>query len=119
MGGGADTQHQMLCRACRVLHDRLCSPGMSWQTALGTRIAPAALAATFVTSIAGAATYGILALTTTGDIAPQWTVGLLSGVGGLIGGFLGARLQPRLPETALRLLLGVLATGIAVFYLAA
>ncbi|GID27685.1 sulfite exporter TauE/SafE family protein [Paractinoplanes brasiliensis] len=82
-----------------------------------SRIAPAALAATFVTSIAGAATYGILAVTTTGDIAPQWTLGLLSGVGGLIGGFLGARLQPRLPETALRLLLGVLATGIAVFYL--
>jgi hypothetical protein len=35
-----------------------------------TTIAPAALACTFVTSIAGAATYGLLALTTTGDIAP-------------------------------------------------
>lgn len=82
-----------------------------------TRIAPAALAATFVTSVAGALTYGLLARTTNGDIAPQWTLGLVCGAGGLIGGFLGARLQPRIPETALRLLLGVLATALAVFYL--
>lgn len=82
-----------------------------------TRIAPAALAATFVTSVAGALTYGLLALTTNGDIAPQWTLGLVCGAGGLIGGFLGARLQPHIPETALRLLLGVLATALAVFYL--
>ncbi len=79
-------------------------------------IAPAALACTFVTSGAGAVTYGILALTTSGDIAPHWTLGLLCGAGGLIGGYLGARLQPRLPERALRLLLGGLATALAVLY---
>ena len=39
-----------------------------------------------------------------------------AGSGGLIGGYLGARLQPRMPETALRLLLGVLAVGLAVAY---
>jgi hypothetical protein len=81
-------------------------------------IAPAALACTFLTSIAGAATYGLLALTTTGDIGPHWTLGLLCGVGGLIGGYLGARLQARLPERALRLLLGILATALASLYLA-
>jgi uncharacterized membrane protein YfcA len=82
-----------------------------------TQIAPAALASTFLTSIVGAATYGGLALTTTGDIAPDWGLGLLCGLGGLIGGYLGARLQPRLPETGLRLLLGLLATGLALLYL--
>ena len=82
-----------------------------------TQIAPAALASTFVTSIVGAGTYGILALTTTGDIAPHWTLGLLCGAGGLIGGYLGARLQPYLPERTLRLLLGTLATALAVLYL--
>lgn len=82
-----------------------------------TQIAPAALASTFLTSIVGAGTYGILALTTTGDIAPHWTLGLLCGAGGLIGGYLGARLQPYLPERALRLLLGTLATALAVLYL--
>jgi uncharacterized membrane protein YfcA len=82
-----------------------------------SQIAPAALASTFVTSLAGAGTYGILALTTTGDIAPHWTLGLLCGAGGLIGGHLGARLQSHLPERALRLLLGALAAGLAVLYL--
>jgi uncharacterized membrane protein YfcA len=81
------------------------------------RVAPAALASTFVTSVAGAITYVVLASVTTGDIAPHWRLGLLCGLGGLIGGFLGAHLQPRLPERALRFLLGALATGLAVLYL--
>jgi uncharacterized membrane protein YfcA len=59
----------------------------------------------------------MIAVYPTGDIAPQWTLGLLCGLGGLIGGYLGARLQPRLPEPALRFLLGALATALAVLYL--
>ena len=80
-------------------------------------LAPAALASTFVTSVAGAGVYGLLALTTTGEIAPHWLLGLCCGAGGLIGGYLGAHLQPRLPENALRFLLGGLAIGVAVLYL--
>ncbi|MGW1339097.1 sulfite exporter TauE/SafE family protein [Streptomyces rubiginosohelvolus] len=80
------------------------------------KVAPAALAATFVTSVVGAGTYALLSLTTTGDIAPYWSLGLVCGLGGLCGGYLGARLQPRLPETALRLLLGVLALGVGGLY---
>ncbi|MFB7398746.1 sulfite exporter TauE/SafE family protein [Streptomyces rubiginosohelvolus] len=80
------------------------------------KVAPAALAATFVTSVVGAGTYAFLSLTTTGDIAPYWSLGLACGLGGLCGGYLGARLQPRLPETALRLLLGVLALGVGGLY---
>ncbi|MFH9198756.1 sulfite exporter TauE/SafE family protein [Streptomyces anulatus] len=80
------------------------------------KVAPAALAATFVTSAVGAGTYALLSLTTTGDIAPYWSLGLACGLGGLCGGYLGARLQPRLPETALRLLLGVLALGVGGLY---
>ncbi|KQW13296.1 sulfite exporter TauE/SafE family protein [Streptomyces sp. Root369] len=79
-------------------------------------VAPAALASTFVTSVVGAATYALLSLTTTGDIAPDWLLGLSCGLGGLIGGFLGAHLQPYLPEKVLRLLLGSLATGIGTLY---
>ncbi|MFH8688164.1 TSUP family transporter [Streptomyces anulatus] len=80
------------------------------------KVAPAALAATFVTSAVGAGTYALLSLTTTGDIAPYWSLGLACGLGGLCGGYLGARLQPRLPETALRLLLGVMALGVGGLY---
>ncbi|MEU0479215.1 sulfite exporter TauE/SafE family protein [Streptosporangium sp. NPDC006013] len=79
-------------------------------------VAPAALASTFVTSIAGALTYAVLSLTTSGDIAPEWALGLVCGLGGLIGGYVGAHLQPRLPETGLRLLLGGLAIAVAGMY---
>lgn len=80
-------------------------------------VAPAALASTFVTSIVGAATYALLSLTATGDVAPDWLLGLSCGAGGLLGGYLGALLQPRLPEVALRLLLAAMATGVGTLYL--
>jgi uncharacterized membrane protein YfcA len=96
-----------------ILGPILVGSGMSIAT-----VAPAALASTFITSAVGALTYALLALTTTGDIAPNWILGLTCGAGGLIGGYLGARLQPRLPETALRLLLGTLAIALAIAYLA-
>lgn len=80
-------------------------------------VAPAALASTFVTSIVGAVAYVVLAQFATGSIAPDWPVGIACGIGGLIGGYAGARLQPRLPERALRLLLGALALGVGGLYL--
>ncbi|MGO8852572.1 hypothetical protein [Mycobacterium sp.] len=59
----------------------------------------------------------MLALTTTGqDIAPEWTIGVISGLGGLCGSYLGAHLQPVLPEKALRPGLGVLAVATAALY---
>ncbi|MET9391260.1 sulfite exporter TauE/SafE family protein [Streptomyces sp. NPDC006624] len=80
------------------------------------RVAPAALASTFVTSVAGAATFALLSLTGSGGIAPVWELGLACGIGGLIGGYLGAVVQPRLPERALRLVLGALATLLGALY---
>jgi uncharacterized membrane protein YfcA len=82
-----------------------------------TTVAPAALTSTFVTSIVGAGTYLVLALTTSGhDIAPDWRIGIISGLGGLCGGYLGAHLQPFLPEKALRIGLGLSAVVTAVLY---
>lgn len=49
-------------------------------------VAPAALASTFVTSVVGAITYALLSLTATGDVAPDWPLGLSCGLGGLVGG---------------------------------
>jgi hypothetical protein len=80
------------------------------------RVAPAALASTFLTSLVGALTYALLALTGRGNIAPDWLLGAACGVGGLLGGYLGARLQPRLPERWLQLLLGTVALTLAVLY---
>ncbi|HQR26063.1 MAG TPA: sulfite exporter TauE/SafE family protein [Nocardioides sp.] len=80
-------------------------------------VAPAALASTFVTSVVGALTYAVLALTTDGSVAPDWRIGLACGLGGLVGGYAGARLQPWLPERLLRILLGSLAVAVACVYL--
>ncbi|MDQ0585755.1 sulfite exporter TauE/SafE family protein [Streptomyces rishiriensis] len=81
------------------------------------RVAPAALAATFATSVVGAVAYALLSLVSCGDVAPHWRLGLACGTGGLIGGYLGARLQLRLPERGLRLLLGTLAAAIGTLYI--
>ncbi len=80
------------------------------------RVAPAALASTFVTSLVGAATFAVLGLVSPGEVAPDWGLGLACGLGGLVGGYLGARLQSRLPETALRLTLGTLAVALGTLY---
>lgn len=79
-------------------------------------VAPAALAATFLTSFAGVMTYALLSLGTSGDIAPDWALGAGMGVGGLAGAYLGARLQTRLPEHLLRRGLGVLALALGLRY---
>lgn len=79
-------------------------------------VAPAALAATFLTSFAGVITYAIISFGASGDVAPEWALGAGMGIGGLAGAYLGARLQSRLPETMLRRGLGVLALALGARY---
>lgn len=79
-------------------------------------VAPAALASTFVTSVVGAITYALLSVAAAGAVAPDWPLGLSCGLGGLAGGYVGARIQPLLPETALRLLLATLAIAVGALY---
>jgi uncharacterized membrane protein YfcA len=85
------------------------------------RVAPAALVATLLTSVAGVIAFEILdRFAQTNDPArrPDWLLALLFGIGGAAGGFVGARLNVRLPEISLRALLGVLALVLAVTYVA-
>jgi uncharacterized protein len=95
-----------------ILAPALVSLGLSVRA-----IAPAALASTFLTSVVGIATYGILSLRAAGDVAPDWILGLFLGAGGLIGGYIGASLQSRVPERALRRALGLLALALGIRYL--
>jgi uncharacterized membrane protein YfcA len=81
-------------------------------------VAPATLAATFLTSLAGIATYQVLQVTHGGSIAPDWTLAAFLGAGGFAGAYLGARWQRHVPELALRRLLGVLACAVAARYVA-
>jgi uncharacterized membrane protein YfcA len=79
-------------------------------------VAPAAIAVTFLTSVVGVVAFALLSLAESGSIAPDWTLGIALGLGGLAGGFCGARLQGRLPEALIRRGLGVLSIVLAVRY---
>lgn len=79
-------------------------------------VAPAALAATFLTSIAGVLTFSLLSIGGSGDLAPDWALGIGMGIGGLAGAYCGARLQSRLPEELLRRGLGFLALALGLRY---
>jgi uncharacterized protein len=79
-------------------------------------VAPATLLATFLTSVAGIASFSVLQLSHGGTIAPEWGLGVSMGLGGLAGSYVGARLQSRLPEASLRRLLGLIACVVATRY---
>jgi uncharacterized membrane protein YfcA len=80
-------------------------------------IAGAALAATFATSAAAVA--GYTALSNDMSAAPDWALGLLFGLGGLAGTYLGARLQRRVSAGAIKLVLAVCCGVIAAGYFSA
>jgi uncharacterized membrane protein YfcA len=80
-------------------------------------VAPAALASTFVTSIAGVITFLILSAHHHGSVAPDWPTGIALGVGGLAGAYTGARIQRHLPDTLIRRVMGVLVVAIGARYL--
>lgn len=77
-------------------------------------VAGAALMGTFVTSVAGVLFYQFLApFYPTMAVAPDWTLGILFGLGGFAGMYCGARLQKRVPATAIKWLLAacIVCTG--------
>jgi uncharacterized protein len=82
-----------------------------------SEVAPAALASTFITSVAGVVTFTILSVHQHGTVAPDWSTGIALGVGGMAGAYTGARMQSRLPETVIRRIVGVLVLVIGVRYL--
>lgn len=82
-----------------------------------TEVAPAALLSTFVTSCVGAGAYALLAVSGHEGAAPDWPLGISCGLGGLVGGYIGASLQPRMPQRLLRVLLAAIALALSVVYL--
>jgi uncharacterized membrane protein YfcA len=81
-------------------------------------VAPAALASTFVTSVAGVITFLSLSVHDGhGPVAPDWPTGIALGIGGLAGAYTGARIQHRLPDTLIRRTMGILVVAIGARYL--
>ena len=78
-------------------------------------VAGAALMGTFVTSVAGAAFYHMIApMYPELSVAPDWSLGLLFGLGGMAGMYLGARCQKFVPARTIKWMLGgtIIFTGI-------
>ncbi len=82
-----------------------------------SEVAPAALASTFVTSAGGVITFTILSLGQHISVAPAWPTGIALGLGGLAGGYTGARIQSRMPDVLIRRLAGILVIAIGAYYL--
>ena len=80
-------------------------------------VAGAALMGTFVTSVAGVAFYSMLApFYPQVSVAPDWMLGVLFGLGGMAGMYLGARCQKFLPAKLIKWMLVVIITGTALKY---
>lgn len=80
-------------------------------------VAGAALMGTFLTSVAGVGSFHLLALRPQAAAArPDWALGALFGAGGLLGTYIGARLQRCLPERWIRLMLSLVVSGVGLSY---
>jgi len=73
-------------------------------------IAGAALLGTLVTSVGGVGVYYAM------GIAPDWALGVLFGLGGLGGMYIGARLQKYISGKVIRIGLGLVISGLALRY---
>lgn len=80
-------------------------------------VAGAALAGTFATSVIGVVVYSVLSLPGGGHAAPDWALGTLFGLGGLAGMYLGAATQKYVPQSVLKIGLGLLLAGLGGVYL--
>jgi len=79
-------------------------------------VAGAALMGTFLTSIAGVFFYSVVPVKAQLSTAPDWQLGLLFGLGGLVGMYFGARMQKYVPQKFIKFTLGILILFLAVRY---
>jgi uncharacterized membrane protein YfcA len=80
-------------------------------------VAGAALMGTFLTSIAGVVFYSVIPAKGGLSTSPDWLLGTLFGLGGLVGMYLGARLQKFVPQRFIKLMLGSVTVFVATKYI--
>jgi len=78
-------------------------------------VAGAALAGTFITSIAGVTFYSVIP--SGFNTSPDWLLGMLFGAGGFVGMYLGARVQKFVPQKAIKLMLSLVILFVAIKYI--
>jgi len=80
-------------------------------------IAGATLMGTFITSVAGAAFFSLIPAANGVLPMPDWPLGILFGIGGFLGMYLGAKTQKYLPQKVIKTIVGAAILFLAVSYI--
>jgi uncharacterized membrane protein YfcA len=80
-------------------------------------VAGPALFGTFMTSIAGVFFYSTIPINNGQTAPPDWLLGFLFGVGGLLGMYLGARCQKYVPERTIKAILALIILVVSLKYI--
>jgi uncharacterized membrane protein YfcA len=80
-------------------------------------IAGATLMGTFITSVAGALFFSVLPATHGASPMPDWPLGVLFGIGGFVGMYLGAKTQKYMPQKFIKIIVGSAIMFLAVKYI--
>ncbi len=80
-------------------------------------IAGATLMGTFITSAAGALFFSVIPATNGVSSMPDWPLGILFGVGGFIGMYLGAKTQRYVPQRFIKIIVGSAILFLAIKYI--
>jgi len=80
-------------------------------------IAGATLMGTFITSVAGAAFFSVLPATQGVSPMPDWPLGILFGIGGFVGMYLGAKTQKYVPQKFITIFVGTAILFLAIKYI--
>ena len=80
-------------------------------------IAGPAMFGTFMTSIAGVFFYSTIAINNGQTAPPDWLLGFLFGIGGLLGMYLGARCQKYVPERMIKAILALIILVVSLKYI--
>jgi hypothetical protein len=81
-------------------------------------IAGATLMGTFITSVAGALFFSVLPASNGVSPMPDWPLGVLFGLGGFIGMYLGAKTQKYVPQKFIKIIVGAAIMFLAIKYIA-
>jgi uncharacterized protein len=76
-----------------------------------------AFVVSFLTSIAGVVFYSIIPVKSGISTAPDWGLGILFGLGGLIGMYCGARVQKYVPPIIIKAIMGIMLLFLASTYI--
>ncbi len=80
-------------------------------------IAGATLMGTFITSVAGALFFSMIPATNGISAMPDWPLGILFGLGGFVGMYLGAKTQKYVPQKFIKVIVGIVIMFLAIKYI--